>query len=431
MQVSVVGTGYVGLVTSVVLADLGNKVVCVDKDQAKVDLIRSGKSPIYEPGLEEMLQRVLAAGRLTIISSISEAVKESSVVFICVGTPPDENGFPDMTAVKAVAREIGRSVEKPIVVVNKSTVPVGSGDLVEQVMLEAGADPTLISVASCPEFLREGSAIQDTLHPDRVVIGARNKDAAETVARIFEPLGAPIFLTDLNSAELIKYGSNAFLAMKISFINAMSRVCELAGADVGEVAKGMGMDRRIGSQFLQAGLGWGGSCFPKDVQGLIKTSETLGYDFALLKEVESVNEAQTQRFVDRLEARIGGFAGKKIALWGLSFKPNTDDIRDSKALAIATRLLVSGAEVHAYDPAAMDDVRRIMPNITLVESGLAAAQGADALILATEWNEFIQTDMTALASAMKAPIVFDGRRVYSKTAAAAAGIELHTIGSPS
>jgi UDPglucose 6-dehydrogenase len=327
MKVAVVGTGYVGLVTGLVLADLGNEVICVDKDQHKLDMIRSGTPPIYEPGLEEILKRTLKSGHFTATDSIKDAVQVSEVVFIAVGTPPGEDGHPDLSAVRAVAREIGKNITKHTVVVNKSTVPVGSGDMVEQIIREQGIAPELYDVVSNPEFLREGSAIQDTLRPDRVVIGAKRREAALKLMDLYAPLQSQIIVTDLNSAELIKYGANSFLAMKISFINALSRVCELCDANIVDVAQGIGSDGRIGSQFLNAGLGWGGSCFPKDVQGMVKTAEALGYDFDLLKDVIQINDEQTINFINRIESYLGGMKGKTIGLLGLAFKPNTDDIR--------------------------------------------------------------------------------------------------------
>lgn len=429
MKVAVVGTGYVGLVTGVVLAELGNDVTCVDKDQAKVAMLRRGEPPIYEPGIEEMLRRGLHSGHLKISDSISEATAASEVVFIAVGTPPAEDGTPDLSAVKAVASEIGKSIENYVVVVNKSTVPVGAGDLVEKIILEQGANQDQFDVVSNPEFLREGSAIQDTLHPDRIVIGAKRRAAADRLVELYTPLEAPTIITDLNSAELIKYGANSFLAMKISFINAMSRVCELCTANVADVASGMGADKRIGSQFLNAGLGWGGSCFPKDVQGMVKTSELLGYDFSLLREVININEDQTHHFLDRLEKRLGGFEGKRIALMGLAFKANTDDIRDAKSLVIIQRVLASGGSIVAYDPVAADNVRKVFPQIEYADSVFGLPKDSDALVLVTEWNEFRQLDLSRLVVGMKQPILFDGRRIYSSKLAEQAGFEYHTIGS--
>lgn len=431
MQITVVGAGYVGLVTGAVLADLGSQVVCVDKDPAKIALLRQGRSPIFEPGLEELIVRGMAAGRLRFTTEIREAASSSSIVFIAVGTPQAEDGSPDLSAVMAAAREIGRSAMSGLIVVNKSTVPVGSGEMVERIMTEEGADPATFDVVSNPEFLREGSAISDTLHPDRIVIGAKNRAAAERLAKLYEPLGAPVLITSLESAELIKYGSNSFLAAKISFINAMSRICELAGADIEDVAKGIGMDRRIGPQHLMPGLGWGGSCFPKDVRGLLRVSQGLGYDFAMLTEVEEINRTQTLHFLGRLRDRLGGLKGRRVALLGLAFKPNTDDIRDAKSLVILEDLLREGAEASAYDPAAMSKARESVQGVRWAGSALEAVADADAVMLVTEWNEFRQLDLREMASVMREAVLFDGRRVFRREDAEAAGFEYFAVGSPS
>jgi UDPglucose 6-dehydrogenase len=429
MKVAVVGTGYVGLVTGVVLASLGNDVICVDNNPEKVDMLRRGIPPIYEPGIEELLKRTLEEGYLVISDNVEDATAKSELVFIAVGTPPGQDGTPDLTAVRAVASAIGRSIHKYTVVVNKSTVPVGSGDLVADLIRDAGTDPSLFDVVSNPEFLREGSAIQDTLQPDRIVIGAKNRDAAVKLVELYAPLERPMYITDINSAELIKYASNSFLAMKISYINAISRICELCGANVQDVAKGMGSDQRIGNQFLNAGLGWGGSCFPKDVQGLLKTAECLGYDFRLLREVVEINDDQTLHFVRRIERRLGGFEGKTIGLLGLAFKPNTDDIRDAKSLIVIDEVTAKGGKIRAYDPVAASNVKAIRPNIEIVDSVYDVAQGADALALITEWNEFRQIDLGRLMKPMAQKVLFDGRRVYGKTTADRHAVEYYTIGS--
>ena len=429
MKVAVVGTVYVGLVTGVGLADLGNDVICVDNNPEKVAMLRRGIPPIYEPGIEELLKKTLADGTLAISDDVRDATRKSDIVFIAVGTPPAEDGTPDLTAVKAVANEIAQALEKYTVVVNKSTVPVGSGDLVEGILLSHGADPALFDVVSNPEFLREGSAIHDTMHPDRVVIGSKKREAAAKLVELYAPLEAPMHITDLESAELIKYASNSFLAMKISFINAISRICEKAGANVADVAKGMGADERIGHQFLQSGLGWGGSCFPKDVQGLIKIAGQLGYDFQLLKAVWDINEDQTRHFVRRIEERLGGFEGKKVGILGLAFKPNTDDIRDAKSLVIIEEVLARGGSIQAYDPVAEEHVRKLYPTISYVDGAYEVAKDVDVLVLVTEWNEFRQIDLARLASTMRQKILFDGRRVYTPAAAAKAGLEYYTIGS--
>ena len=429
MRVAVVGIGYVGLVTGVVLAELGNDVICVDNNPEKVRMLSEGISPIYEPGIEEMLRRVLKSKHLHVTDSIEYATQNSEVIFIAVGTPPTADGSPDVTAVVAVATAIGKSIKHHVVVVNKSTVPVGSGDLVEDIISKQGVPEDMFDIVSNPEFLREGSAIRDTLHPDRIVIGAKRKAAADKLIELYATLEAPVIVTDLNSAELIKYGSNSFLAMKISFINGLSRICELCDANIDDVAKGMGFDHRIGRQFLNAGLGWGGSCFPKDVIGLVKTSELLGYKFNLLKEVVNVNDEQTLHFLSRLEVRLGSFEGKRISLMGLAFKPDTDDIRDAKSVVIIQELLLKGAKVAAYDPMAAEHVRKLFPQIEYADSVESLAKDADALILVTEWNEFRQLNLAAVSELMAQPILFDGRRIYNRHQAELAGFEYFAIGS--
>lgn len=429
MKIAVIGTGYVGLVTGVVLADLGNHVICVDRDQAKVEMLRSGQSPIYEPGIEEMLTRNLSEGRLVISDDATSATRESEMVFIAVGTPPAADGSPDTTAVIAAAQAIAQGIQKYTVVVNKSTVPVGSGEMVEKILTDAGADPELFDVVSNPEFLREGTAIWDTLNPDRIIIGAKKPEAAQKLIELYKPLDKPVLVTDLESAELIKYGSNCFLALKISFINALSRICEQCQGNVGDVAKGMGMDSRIGPQFLGAGLGWGGSCLPKDTAGMIATAERLGYDFQLLKAVVDINDKQVTHFLTRVGNAVGGLNGKTIGILGLAFKPNTDDIRDARSLVIIDQLLAAGAKIRAYDPICMHHVRPLKPEVTYCEHAYEVAEGADAVLLVTEWNEFKQIDFDRLGAAMKQKVIFDGRRIYSKEALQKAGFRYFTIGS--
>ena len=429
MKVAVVGTGYVGLVTGIVLADMGNDVICVDQDQTKLIKLRKGIPTIYEPGLEELLRRTVADGFLTFSDSVADATAKSEVVFISVGTPPGADGSPDLSAVRAVAHDIATAITKHTVIVNKSTVPVGSGDLVSEIISSHGVPEELFDVVSNPEFLREGSAIRDTLQPDRIVIGAKRREAAVKLVELYASLERPMIITDVASSELIKYASNSFLAMKISFINAISRICELCGADVADVAKGMGTDTRIGSQFLQAGLGWGGSCFPKDVQGLVKISEKLGYEFDLLQEVIEVNDDQLKHFIGRLEADLGSFEGKTIGLLGLAFKPNTDDIRDAKSLLIIEEILAKKGHIVAYDPVAAEAVQKQYPQVKLATGVYDVSDNADALIVVTEWNEFRSLDLERLASSMKRKLLYDGRRVYSRVKAERAGFEYATIGA--
>ncbi len=429
MQLSVIGTGYVGLVTGAVFADMGNEVICVDKDEEKIAALRAGMMPIYEPGLEEMVRHNVEEGRLSFTTDTEEAVRRSEVVFIAVGTPSLPDGQPDLSQVEDACRHIARALNAPKVIVNKSTVPVGTGDVVRRWIEQyAPSDHPDFEVVSNPEFLREGSAIYDTLHPDRIVIGAANQNAAMKLIELYAPLERPMIITDVNSAELIKYASNCFLAMKISYINAIARICDLSGADVTLVAKGMGYDKRIGDQFLQAGLGWGGSCFPKDVSAMIATADALGYDFQLLKAVKQINDEQPLYFVGKMRDALDGLEGKRIAILGLSFKPNTDDLREAKSLQIIAALLAEGAEVRAYDPIAMPKARAIFPQITYCENAYDAATDCDAVAVVTEWNEFRQINLEKLRQAMRRPLLFDGRNIYNPHKVKQAGLEYYGIG---
>ncbi len=431
MKISVVGTGYVGLVTGAVLASLGHEVTCADIDEEKIARLRQGISPIYEPGIEELIAEGVRKGKLRFTVDLAEATRGAEILFIAVGTPPAASGIPDISAVKAVARGIAPYIDDFLIVVNKSTVPVGCGDLVERILMDQGVPRERFEVVSNPEFLREGTAIHDTLHPDRIVVGTNSEPSAAKLLEVFAQLGAPTLITNRYTAELIKYASNSFLAMKISFINALSRVCELCGGDVDALAKGMGMDSRIGAQFLRSGIGWGGSCFPKDVQGLLHTSRALGYHFDMLNEVVRVNEEQTEHFVKRLETRLGGLKGKRLGLLGLAFKPNTDDIRDARSLAVIQETLLQGGEVCVYDPVAMDHVRKLYPQIEYAERPEQVAEGADALVLVTEWNEFKALDLRAMGEAMREKVLFDGRRFYGAERAQAAGFDYFTVGARS
>lgn len=429
MKVTVIGTGYVGLPTALVFADLGNDVLCVDKDEAKVAMLRDGQVPIYEPGVEALLRRSLDDGLFKVTPSTDEGMQHGEVVFIAVGTPQGDDGEADLSAVWTVARDIAKFICHYTIIVTKSTVPVGTGDRIEQILVDAGVDRSMFDVVSNPEFLREGTALPDAQHPDRIVIGADNQAAAHKLMELFAPLEAPVIITDRRSSELIKYASNTFLAIKISFINAISRMCEECGADVSAVARGMGSDPRIGNKFLQAGLGWGGSCLPKDVAALNKIAADLGYDFKMLQAADEVNEQQTRHFVQRLSDRIGGFQGKTIGLLGLAFKPNTDDIRDAKSLEIIEMLKAEGATIRAYDPAATEHVRALHPDITYVKSALETGQDADAIILVTEWNEFKSLDLTRLGQIMRRKLIFDGRRVFTPYQIERAGFEYVTVGA--
>src|SRR5690349_8768691 len=352
MNICVVGTGYVGLVTGAVFADLGNEVICVDNQHEKIAELDAGRMPIYEPGLEEMVARNVADGRLTFTTDLTGAVRRAVIVFITVGTPPKSDGQTDLAAVEDVARGIAQAMERYTVVVNKSTVPVGTGDFVREVIERHQTQPVPFDVVSNPEFLREGSAIEDTLRPDRIVIGAPTQQVAMTLLELYAPLERPMIITDVPSAEMIKYASNAFLSTKISFINAIANICERAGADVSQVMKAMGLDQRIGSAFLSAGLGYGGSCFPKDTDSLVATAAGLGYDFAMLRAVVDVNRERAGHFVETMEKALNPMDGRVIAVLGLAFKPNTDDMREAKSIEVVTGLLAAGAVVRAYDPVA-------------------------------------------------------------------------------
>src|SRR5262247_4351747 len=361
MNICVVGTGYVGLVTGAVFADFGNDVVCVDNDHAKLDRLRRGHMPLYEPGLEEMVNRNAQDGRLTFTSNLAAGVRQSDVIFIAVGTPPKASGETDLSQVEAVAADIGRAMDRYKVVVNKSTVPVGTGELVREVLARHQPRPIEFDVVSNPEFLREGSAIEDTLRPDRIVIGAPTQQVAMTLVELYAPIERPMIITDLPSAEVIKYASNAFLATKISFINAIANVCELAGADVTQVIKAVGLDARIGHAFLQAGLGYGGSCFPKDTDSLVHTASTLGYDFRMLRAAIDVNRERAEHFVAMIAKALSPLDDRVIAVLGLAFKPNTDDMREAKSVEVVSRLRALGARIRAYDPVAIPNARRELP----------------------------------------------------------------------
>ncbi len=429
MNICVVGTGYVGLVTGAVFADLGNDVVCVDNDTVKISDLEAGRMPIYEPGLEEMVARNVADGRLTFTTDLTGTVRRSVIVFMTVGTPPKSDGQADLTAVEDVARGIAQAMERYTVVVNKSTVPVGTGDFVREVIERHQAAPVPFDVVSNPEFLREGSAIEDTLRPDRIVIGAPTQQVAMTLLELYAPLERPMIITDVPSAEMIKYASNAFLSTKISFINAIANICELAGADVTQVMKGMGLDPRIGSAFLSAGLGYGGSCFPKDTDSLVHTAATLGYDFALLRAVVDVNRDRAGHFVDLIVKALGPLDGRVIAVLGLAFKPNTDDMREAKSVEVVDRLLELGATVRVYDPVAMDHARKTLPDTVLYcESPYEAAGGADAVALVTEWNEFKFLNLERLRGVMRRPVVFDGRNLWEPERMRRLGFEYYSIG---
>lgn len=430
MNICVIGTGYVGLVTGVVFSDLGNEVICVDKNEEKIALLRAGVMPIYEPGLEEMVARNADEGRLSFTTDFESAVRKSEVVFICVGTPPKADGSTDMTQVEGAARGIAGAMDRYKVIVNKSTVPVGTGEFVRDIIMTNRRRNVDFDVVSNPEFLREGSAIQDTLHPDRIVIGAPNQIVAMKILELYAPLERPMIITDVASAEMIKYASNGFLATKISFANSIANLCDAVGADVISVMKGMGLDNRIGPAFLNAGLGYGGSCFPKDSSSLLHTAQRHGYDFPLMAATIATNEEQPKRFIGRIESTLGGFQGKKVAVLGLAFKANTDDMRDAKSLDVIQALLSGGASVTAYDPIAMENTKRIFPQIGYAKNAFDAAQDADAVVVVTEWNEFKQINLEKLRETMKGTHVFDGRNLYDPAKMKRLGFKYVCVGRP-
>jgi UDPglucose 6-dehydrogenase len=429
MNVAVVGTGYVGLVTGAVFADLGNDVVCVDKDAAKIDGLRAGRMPIYEPGLEELVARNVGDGRLAFTTDLTEAVRRSDIIFIAVGTPPKATGESDLTAVEEVAHGIAEALDRYKVIVNKSTVPVGTGDLVRTIIERNRRRPVSFDVVSNPEFLREGSAIEDTLRPDRIVIGAPSQQVAMTLLELYAPLERPMIITDVYSAEIIKYASNAFLATKISFINEIANLCELAGGDVTQVVKGIGLDPRIGAAFLNAGLGYGGSCFPKDTDSLIQTAAGLGCELRTLRAVVEVNRERIQRLLALIRKVLDPLDGRVIAVLGLAFKPKTDDMREARSVELIGRLVEAGVRVRTYDPVAMDNARRTLPAaVEYCPSSYEAAEGADAVVIVTEWNEFKLLNLERLRQVMRCPIVFDGRNVYEPERMRRLGFEYHSIG---
>jgi UDPglucose 6-dehydrogenase len=427
-QICVVGVGYVGLVTGACFADLGNRVIALDVDQKRIDNLKKGIMPIYEPGLDELVKRNVAAGRLVFTTSYAEALKENEFAFIAVGTPSGVNGEADLQYVASAAESIAKNMTGPLVIINKSTVPIGTGDWVGEIVTRSQPRPIPFSVVSCPEFLREGSAIADFMSPHRTVIGSLHGDAAEKVAQLHLALRAPIVITDLRTAEMIKYASNAFLATKISFMNELADLCESVGADVKEVAAGMGYDARIGRHFLDAGLGWGGSCFPKDVKALAYMAKQKGLAPRILDSVTEVNYARRLSAVQQLSEMLGGLKGKTIGMLGLAFKPNTDDMREAPSIDIAGHLTEAGATVRAYDPVATEVARPILPTVQMFKDAYEMAAGCDGLMVVTEWNEFKQLDLDQLKSVLKQPVVFDGRNIYDPTLMKAKGFNYRAVG---
>ncbi len=430
MKIAVIGTGYVGLVAGACFAENGNDVICVDKDEAKIRMLRRGKMPIYEPGLEEIVVRNTAEKRLTFTSLLSKAVRQSSIIFIAVGTPQGEDGSADLQHVLGVARDVARAMNEYKVIVDKSTVPVGTAARVREIIRRETTHP--FSVVSNPEFLKQGAAVEDFMKPDRVVIGAEDPRAAELMRELYAPFtrtGAPVMVMDCASAELCKYAANALLATKISFMNEIANVCEAFGANVDEVRKAVGSDRRIGPSFLFPGVGYGGSCFPKDVKAILHFASQKEYDFEILKAVESVNQRQKSRLVSKMEQHFGPLKGKVIAVWGLAFKPRTDDMREAPAITIIERLLAAGARVQAYDPEAIGVAKGLFGSrVHFMEKSYDALKGADALALVTEWSEFREPDFQRMRKLMRSAVVFDGRNIYSPEQMRAHGFTYFSIG---
>jgi len=428
MKVLVIGTGYVGLVQGVCLAELGNEVVCVDLIKEKIAKLRQGISPIYEPGIEELINKNIKAGRINFSTSLAENIAGAEIIFIAVGTPPDEDGRADLKYVLAAAEGIGKNLKKYAIVVNKSTVPIGTGEMVKKTIQKHYTGE--FDVVSNPEFLREGSAIDDWMKPDRVVIGDSNgHKAAKKVAKLYEVLESPILITNLEAAEMIKYASNSFLATQISFINSIAAICDKVGADVTEVSKGMKLDKRIGAKaFLNAGLGYGGSCFPKDVEALIQIAHDNKVDFKILEEVEVVNKIQRTKFVEKIRSELKSLKGKKIAVWGIAFKPKTDDIRMAPSVAIIEQLELLGAKIVAFDPVAQENLNIVMPEVEFDDNATNACKDADALVIITEWDEFRQIDLDKIKKIMKKPAIFDGRNIYEPENMQELGFEYYSVG---
>jgi UDPglucose 6-dehydrogenase len=428
MKLAIIGTGYVGLVTGTCFAEVGHQVICVDNDSQKVKLLRGGSIPIYEPDLEELVKKNVAAGRLSFTDSTTEGVANSDVIFIAVPTPPQSDGSVDLSFIEKVAREIAGAITTYKIVVDKSTVPVKTGDKVSETIKRYCKSKVEFDVVSNPEFLREGFAVEDLMKPDRVVVGVRSQRPVAAMKEVYAPFNAPIIVTDINSAELIKHAANSFLALKISYINAISIICEASGANVQEVANGMGMDARIGRRFLDASLGFGGSCFPKDLSAFIKISEQLGYNFGLLKEVQQINAEQMDRFVKKIINTLWVLKEKKIGVLGLAFKQNTDDVRMSPAIDLCHRLQKEGASLRVYDPQAMEKAKSVLKDVTYVQDMNKVAEGCDALVVATEWPVFKNLDLERARKMMTHPIMFDGRNLFDPAEMERLGFIYKSIG---
>ncbi|RAP75295.1 UDP-glucose dehydrogenase family protein [Paenibacillus montanisoli] len=431
MKIAVIGTGYVGLVSGVCFAELKHEVICVDKELSKISKLQDGEIPIYEPGLQELVLRNAAEGRLSFTSDLAAAVRQSELVILAVGTPSLPSGEANLAYIEQAAREVAQAMDGRKIIMTKSTVPVGTNHMLKQVIAELTDQP--FDIVSVPEFLREGTAVKDTFNPDRIVIGSDDPAAVQAVIELHRQLTENIIVTDLRSAEMIKYASNAFLATKISFINEIANICEKVGADVSQVAAGIGYDHRIGHAFLRAGIGYGGSCFPKDTQALIQIAGNVDYEFKLLKSVVDVNHQQRFSMIHKLEEIFGDLKGLTVAIWGLAFKPNTDDVRDAPAIDIIRELVLRGAAVKACDPIAMDNFRKVMDSeaITWCEDGLEAACDADAICLLTEWQEYCRYQLKHLRRVMKHPVLIDGRNMYNQEQLQDSGFIYRSIGRPS
>lgn len=414
MKICVIGAGYVGLVTGACLAKMGNRVICVDNNEGKISLLKKGKVPIYEPGLQRLVKKNIKEKSLFFTTSIKEGVNESEIIFIAVNTPPKKNGEADLCYVEEVSRQVAERMRSYKVIVSKSTVPVETGEKITQTVKMYNKQNVKFDVVSNPEFLREGSAIKDFLHPDRVVIGVNSKKAERIMRKLYKPLDAPMIVTDIESAEIVKHAANSFLATKISYINAIANICERVGANITSVAKGMGLDRRIGQDFLNAGVGFGGSCFPKDIDAFIRIAAKDGYNFELLKVVKKINQEQKKVLVKKLTNAIWNLKGKTIGILGLSFKPNTDDLRNAPSIDIIEMLQKEEAKVKVYDPQAMEKAKKIFKNVIFCKDSYAVAQRADALVILTEWDEFKKLNLEKIKKQLKTPVIIDGRNIYNK-----------------
>lgn len=428
MKITVVGCGYVGLVSGACFANIGNEVTCVDIDAAKINALKKGSMPIYEPGLEEMIKKSVKNKKLTFTTDLRKAVRRSEVIFIAVGTPPRPNGEADLSFVENVASTIAKEINAYKLIVEKSTVPVQTGEWIHQTISRHARKGAQFDVASNPEFLREGTAVHDFMNPDRIILGVQSEKAKEILTRLYQPLKSEIVITDIKSAEIIKHASNSFLATKISFMNAISNICEATKADVEKVALGMGLDKRIGRSFLNAGIGFGGFCFPKDLSAFVRISEKLGYDFQLLKAVEKINEDQKAVFLKKVEAALWNINSKNIGVLGLAFKPNTDDMRFAPSIDIIAALQDQGARIKAYDPHAMKKAKQIFKSIEFCKDSYSVCKGSDCLLILTEWQEFKDLDLKRVKKLLNQPVIVDGRNIYDPKKMRALGFQYLSIG---